>query len=134
MIIEIYLDYSRNGVVCFDPERIMLRLLDEFSEASTDWEDHAAAELQSMIAFVQGGRNLVSSEHGKQMVAPIRRRTWQNGPAFLFTLDVESHAKIKGWVRRYRIGFESEAEMAEDLHHRVVRFLEGLGIGAVAFR
>jgi hypothetical protein len=53
MVIEIHLDYS-SGVTCFDPEKVMLRLLDEFPEANTDWKDHTAAELQNVTTFVKG--------------------------------------------------------------------------------
>ena len=133
MVIEIHLDYSC-GVTCFDPAKVMLRLLDEFPEASTDWQDHAAAELQLMIVFVQDKRNNVPLENGERMVASIRRKTWQNGPAFLFHLSGGPDAGVTGWARRYHVGFESGGEMAEDLRRRVVGFLEGLGLGEVTCR
>ena len=133
MVIEIHLDYF-SGVTCFDPEKVMLRLLDAFPEASTDWQDHAAAELQRVIAFVHDKHNEVPPEHGEQMVASIRRKTWQNGPAFLFHLGGGPDARVKGWVRRYQVGFESGEKIVEDLRLRVVRFLEGLGLGEVTCR
>ena len=67
------------------------------------------------------------------MIASIKRKTW-NGPAFLFNLDTGPNTEVKGWVRRYHVGFESAERMGEDLKMRVVRFLEGLGLGEVAFR
>src|SRR5215203_2895611 len=110
MVVEIQLDYS-SGVICFDPAKIMLRLLDEFPEARTDWQDHAAAELQRMIAYVQDERNDISPGHGEQMIASIKRKTWQNGPAFLFHLGGGSDAEVTGWVRRYSVGFEAGGKM-----------------------
>lgn len=133
MVVEIQLDYF-SGILCFDPEKVMLRLLDEFPGASTDWQDHAAAELQRVIAFVRDERDDIPPERAEQMIASIRRKTWANGPAFLFHLSSGPDAGVTGWVRRYSVGFEAGEKMAEELKLRVIRFLEGLGLGEVTCR
>jgi hypothetical protein len=134
MVIEVHLDYSSESVICFDPEKVILKLQEEFPETSTDWKDQAEAELQSVSAFLQDRGSNLSKRNGEHMVVSIRRKTWQNGPAFLFKLHIDRGIEVSGWARRYRVGFESEADLPENIKLRLIRFLEGLGLGKISFR
>ena len=132
MIIEISLDYMSDSVLCFDPEKVLWKLAEHFPQVLTDEKDHAEAEVQSVSAFLADRGEEISEGIRSHILASIKRKARQNGPAYAFSFDSAEGTTVKGWARRYGTGFKSEGDMPEALKANITDFLKGLGISEIS--
>jgi hypothetical protein len=132
MIIQISLDYMSDSVACFDPEKVLWKLSELFPEAIIDEKDYAEVEVQSLASFLTNRGEEITERREAQMLASIKRKARQNGPAFIFMVDSGSGENVSGWARRYGVGFKSGKDIPNDLKARIISFLEGLDLGEVS--
>jgi hypothetical protein len=105
-----------NAVGCFDPTKVILRLIDEIPEAIVcvhdyGWKDYD--HFQQRSAY-EGTIRVAEND--------ARRRA----PIYIFRLRTATKQVIRGHAERYIVSIRSDEEISNDLKQRFILFLNSL--------
>jgi hypothetical protein len=122
------IDYYDDGVLTFDPEKVLVKLKHYFDNVKVDLTDYSRQRLEKIIKIEkERGQELNHSDVIKQMLANNRR----NGPIFRFKIQHRDDAKIIGSVQRYAITFRSEQKIDNLMEQKIVAFLKSIEYGEI---
>jgi hypothetical protein len=113
--------WDTDAVGCFDPTKVILRLMDEIAEAVVCLHDYAWKDydlFQSMGAH-EGTLRTAESD-------ALRR-----GPMYRFRLRTGNGQIILGLAERYEIKIWSKEEIPDDLRQRFLKFLRSLKLDPI---
>jgi hypothetical protein len=127
------LSYWSDSVATFDPEKVAIRLLKEFPEATVDPEDRSEAEVQRIRNFLEERRPPIERNDTKDsMLRQIQGKRRRNGPVYGFELPV-GQIRIRGLMSRYTIDFWADSLLEPLLHDRIFEFLKSLNLETIEF-
>src|SRR5690242_10574016 len=95
--------YWTESVACFDPEKVLDKLVEAFPQVEIDPIDYAQEELNRFRQFAR--EHIESEETRLTMLDQITGKARRNGPVYHFHLGSEGDVAIRGYVARYRVGF-----------------------------
>lgn len=127
--LERCIEYWTESVVCFDPEKLVAKLLDAFPAATFDPTDYSEEELRRFEQYAQD--RIESDEQRATMLRQMTTKTRRIGPVYRFCMGDSDEAVLQGHVARYRVVFESANPVDLDLRKEIVQFLESLDLGTV---
>lgn len=126
-LITCSISYSGENVLCFDPEKVLMRLAVEYPDLDIDWTDLAAVEVQRIHDFTDSHSDM-SPEHKQTMRRQIAGKQRRNGPGFRFRIS----DNISGIVSRYSLSFQTDRQFADSQAGQIRAFMISLGAGTVA--
>ena len=120
-IISAKIDFDSDGVICFDSNKIIFRLMEEFPEIIVCLEDYGWRDYD---IFKQRGAN-----EGAIRVAENDAR--RRAPIYVFSFRNSNGQKIKGHAERYIISVRSNEKIPSDLKQRLLSFFNSLKVGII---
>ena len=126
-LITCSIDYHLESVICFDPQKVLAKLLDAFPAANSDRTDLSAEEVAWIHEYTDSEVEM-SKELQDIMRRQIAGKQRRNGPAFRFRLSDE----ITGHVSRYALVFSTETRFGADDSDRIRAFIRTLGAGTTS--
>lgn len=128
MNIEAVIKYQGHSVATFDPEKVLLRIIEHFPDAVIDPTDWAQREVAALDSFLD--QRSIAPETKQTMSSQIRGKARRNGPVFKFRLaDSDLGTAIEGYASRYRVGFRSAHDIEQTCRRRITDFLRSLELG-----
>jgi hypothetical protein len=127
MRIEIWIDYWEEGVLSFNPEKVLIQLRKYFPQVEIDWTDQSRVSLERFFEIA----------HEKGLTPPpmIVEKHWelfsQNTPTFKFKFLTGTNTEITGLSSRWRIEFELERKVDSETEKTIIDFLKSLNYGEI---
>jgi hypothetical protein len=85
--------YWTESVACFDPEKVLGKLVEAFPQVQIDPTDYAEEELNRIRQFAQ--EHIESEERRLNMIRQITGKARRNGPGYHFTCEVKAKRSLK---------------------------------------
>lgn len=127
--IEAEIEYWGAGVAVFDPEKVINRLLTEFPGSSVDPIDYSDAEVQRVEQFLSNSD--ATEKTRESMLRSVKGKEKRNGPTYWCNVHLDDVGVVRGWARRYSIGFEAGSALSSAARERLLSFLRALELGTV---
>ena len=115
---------ENDAVGCFDPTKVILRLMDEIPETIVCIEDYGWRDYDH---FKQR-----SAYDGAIRVAESDAR--RRAPIYIFRFRTANSQIIKGHAERYIVSIRSDDEIPHDLQQRFILFLNSLRIDPIEIK
>jgi hypothetical protein len=108
------IDDENDAVICFDPTKVILKLMDEIPEVIVCIHDYGwdAYDYFQQRSAYEGAIRVAEND--------ARRRA----PIYAFRLRTGTKQIIKGQAERYYVSFRSNEEIPEALKQRVITYPE----------
>ncbi len=129
MEISVAIDYWSEGVLCFDPEKVVTKLIDVFPTLEVDPTDWAEVEVQKVAGNLQPSDAAASVK--ETMLRQIRGKARRNGPVFNFKLVTDEGSVLTGRANRYSVAVRSASSINAECQRRLVALFESFKAGTV---
>ena len=125
--LDVRLDFWDDGVVAFEPAKVLRRLQRAFPQAEIDPTDHQQTRL---LRELEGwSRGVPDPKVREQLV----RQSWglyrTNGPTYRFVIPFPSGHRVTGAVRRLSVGFALPPGLPPAAREQLAAFLRSLRPG-----
>lgn len=130
MLIRLTLDYWSDGVLCLDPEKVLVKLKQVFPTLEADLTDWAEREVQQLAERLQPSD--ASDATKETMLRQIRGKQRRNGPVYHFRIPQTNEPELTGMVSRYGMHLRAAGELASERQAQIVALLESFGAGRVS--
>ena len=117
-----------DAVGCFDPTKVIWRIMDEFPEAIVCIHDYGWKDYDG---FQQMSRVEGSSDGLEGAIRIAESDARRRAPIYLFRLRTSTDQVIKGVAERYWVTITSDEEIPAELKHRCLAFLESLRLDPI---
>ena len=129
MFLKAEITYWAPGVAVFDPEKVIYRIFEQFPGAIADETDHSQAEVDRFREYLSQSDS--PAEVRSRVLKQIERKARRNGPTYSFTIPIGPAETVRGWARRYSVGFELSPEQLDAHRDRLESFLRDLKLGTI---
>lgn len=117
-IVSAKIEYASDSVICFDPNKIVFRLMEEFPEIIVCYEDYGWRDydLFKRRGAYEGAIRTAEND--------ARRRA----PIYIFRFRNLNGQIIRGKAERYFITIQSDKNIPAELKQRLLSFFDSLKI------
>ena len=129
MIIELAINYWSEGVLCFDPEKVLARLEKALPSLVIDPTDWAEREVEQVTRHIQSRQ--LEDEARQVMLRQIKGKSRRNGPVFQFRMVTDDGTTIDGHVSRYSMWIRMPAQIAPAYQGKIVDVFNSFGAGEI---
>jgi hypothetical protein len=132
MIIELTIDYWSAGVLCFDPEKVLAKVVKSLPRLVVNPTDWAEWEVEHVARDVQSRQ--LAEETRLVMLQQIKGKARRNGPVFNFHMVSDDGMTMNGHVSRYSIWIRIPAVIAPAYQDTIIDVLKSFGAGEICIR
>lgn len=120
-IVSAKIEWDSDSVICFDPNKIVFRLMEEFPEIIVCYEDYGWRDydLFKSRGLYEGA--IRSAENDARRRAPI----------YIFRFRNSDGQIIRGKAERYFITIQSDKKIPTELKQKLLSFFDSLKIGEI---
>jgi hypothetical protein len=108
---------------------VLHRIFAQFPGETADETDQSQADVERFREFL----SRANSPEGVRstVLKGIERKARRNGPTYWFTIPIGPADTVRGWARRYSVGFEVSPEQLQVHRDRLESFLRDLKLGTI---
>lgn len=129
MVIELAINYWSEGVLCFDPEKVLAKFAKAFPSLVVDPTDWAEREVEQVARDIQSLQ--LADETRQVMLRQIKGKARRNGPVFTFRWMTDNGTTVEGHVSRYSMWIRMSAEIAPTYQATIVNVFKSFGAGEI---
>lgn len=125
-LITCSIDYHSDSVLCFDPQKVLTKLLAAFPAVEADRNDLSAQEVAWVSEYTDSAANM-PDEQKEMMRRQILGKQTRNGPVYRFIYS----DSITGQVQRYSVVFKTDGCFGNEDAEAIREFMSTLEAGVI---
>jgi hypothetical protein len=129
MQIWLTIDPHGDGVLTFDPGKVLDRLAEYLPEADIDPIDYGWEEIEKITKLAN---EQCAEPTRSTIINQIVGKNRRNGPTYKFRIATREAAEINGHARRYSIRFACDKVFNAAAEKKIIEFLKSLKYGEIS--